>query len=658
MNNSQDYTKEQLQKEEIRKLAECDYLTGLANRRGLYTFFENLDRDQNIHAMFIDIDNFKRVNDTYGHSIGDELLIAIAHLIQNNTSGFTSRIGGDEYVVLLKGENTQDLLEEKAKRLLEEMQNLDFRKDILSLISLSIGIVMDQKTDIPLDDILAKCDAAMYQAKFNGKNCYTIYKTYEKEIEISRNIEMEMEGALADGQFQVYFQPKVNMITSELYGAEALSRWVHPKDGVRSPFLYIPLFEKNGFIAKLDMYIYEQLCKIKSTWKGEKYEHVPISFNISRLHLYNKEFPNQLVEIADKYGIPTTELEIEITESVFIKDTAELIRMVDMLEEKGFRVSIDDFGSGYSALNLLKDIPVNTIKIDKEFLQVSSNNSRGKKVIRNVIAMCRDLKLDVVTEGIETKEQVDFITSCGCQIAQGFYYAQPIPEEEFIVFANEHLTNKLDAFVFRLNGNLDSEDGEYVAKYIGEKTIYNQGIYNDSKSLYFPGGLMEQECVEIPPETMVNDSFTISMWIRPKTSHLWSAALYVKFETGFCAIVPTAWEGHSSFRIRDSKEVNGWYDLSAVSLWENKWTHYVVTYNAKTETAVVFLNGEVAARRDNIPTNRYVKRIMLGGDVFQPSFHGDICEIEIYNETKDYDFVKELHQSYVKAPGFIGFETE
>lgn len=658
MNNSQDYTKEQLQKEEMRKLAECDYLTGLANRRGLYTFFENLDRDQNIHAMFIDIDNFKRVNDTYGHSIGDELLIAIAHLIQNNTSGFTSRIGGDEYVVLFKGENTQDLLEEKAKRLLEEMQNLDFRKDILSLISLSIGIVMDQKTDIPLDDILAKCDAAMYQAKFNGKNCYTIYKTYEKEIEISRNIEMEMEDALASGQFQVYFQPKVNMITSELYGAEALSRWVHPKDGVRSPFLYIPLFEKNGFIAKLDMYIYEQLCKIKSTWKGEKYEHVPISFNISRLHLYNKEFPNQLVEIADKYGIPTTELEIEITESVFIKDTAELIRMVDMLEEKGFRVSIDDFGSGYSALNLLKDIPVNTIKIDKEFLQVSSNNSRGKKVIRNVIAMCRDLKLDVVTEGIETKEQVDFITSCGCQIAQGFYYAQPIPEEEFIVFANEHLTNKLDAFVFRLNGNLDSEDGEYVAKYIGEKTIYNQGIYNDSKSLYFPGGLMEQECVEIPPETMVNDSFTISMWIRPKTSHLWSAALYVKFETGFCAIVPTAWEGHSSFRIRDSKEVNGWYDLSAVSLWENKWTHYVVTYNAKTETAVVFLNGEVAARRDNIPTNRYVKRIMLGGDVFQPSFHGDICEIEIYNETKDYDFVKELHQSYVKAPGFIGFETE
>lgn len=658
MNNSQDYTKEQLQKEEMRKLAECDYLTGLANRRGLYTFFENLDRAQNIHAMFIDIDNFKRVNDTYGHSIGDELLIAIAHLIQNNTSGFTSRIGGDEYVVLLEGENTQDLLEEKAKRLLEEMQNLDFRKDILSLISLSIGIVMDQKTDIPLDDILAKCDAAMYQAKFNGKNCYTIYKTYEKEIEISRNIEMEMEDALAGGQFQVYFQPKVNMITSELYGAEALSRWVHPKDGVRSPFLYIPLFEKNGFIAKLDMYIYEQLCKIKSTWKGEKYEHVPISFNISRLHLYNKEFPNQLVEIADKYGIPTTELEIEITESVFIKDTAELIRMVDMLEEKGFRVSIDDFGSGYSALNLLKDIPVNTIKIDKEFLQVSSNNSRGKKVIRNVIAMCRDLKLDVVTEGIETKEQVDFITSCGCQIAQGFYYAQPIPEEEFIVFANEHLTNKLDAFVFRLNGNLDSEDGEYVAKYIGEKTIYNQGIYNDSKSLYFPGGLMEQECVEIPPETMVNDSFTISMWIRPKTSHLWSAALYVKFETGFCAIVPTAWEGHSSFRIRDSKEVNGWYDLSAVSLWENKWTHYVVTYNAKTETAVVFLNGEVAARRDNIPTNRYVKRIMLGGDVFQPSFHGDICEIEIYNETKDYDFVKELHQSYVKAPGFIGFETE
>lgn len=653
---NEEFREEKEQFDDIRKMAESDYLTGLANRRGLYAFYTSLQKDELIHAMFIDVDNFKRVNDIYGHSMGDQLLINIAKLIEDHAQGFITRIGGDEYVVLFDGHYEQKEMEELAERMIQGMQNIDFRKDILSLISLSIGIVMNQSTSFPLDDILYKCDAAMYQAKYNGKNCYTVYKAYDKEIEINRNIELEMEDALKNGEFQVYFQPKVNMVTSELYGAEALSRWVHPVDGVRSPIVYIPLFEKNGFIAKLDMYMFEQACKIKSTWVGKKYEHIPISVNMSRLHLYNRNFPVILRGIADKYGISPTELELEITESVFIKDNQELIRMVDLLQEHGFMVSIDDFGSGFSALNLLKDIPVNTIKIDKEFLRVSSTNNRGKKVIRNVIAMCRDLKLDVVTEGIETKEQVDFITSCGCQIAQGFYYAKPLKLQEFLDFAEEHLTNTQDSFVFRLNGSLKSEDGSKEGIISGEGLYYEPGIFSDSKSLYFPGGAAEKNTVHIPPETIVNDSFTISLWIKPKINHLWASALYVKFESGFCSILPQAWEGHSDFRIRDSKEVNGWYDVSGVQLWEGIWSHFVITYNAKTEKAVAFINGQVVGMLENVPTNRYVKWIILGGDVFQPSFIGNLCELVIYNETKDYDFVRDMHFNYVSDEKFVGFD--
>ena len=639
----------------IQNLASLDYLTGLVNRRGIYEYYASLDKESLIHAMFIDIDNFKRVNDIYGHSIGDKLLICISQLILDHTKSFAARMGGDEYVVLFDASCSEECIIDISEKMLAGMQTLDFRKDILSLVSLSIGIVMNQSVSQQLDDILAKCDAAMYQAKYDGKNRYMIYKEFDKTIEISRNIELEMEGALKNGEFQVYFQPKVNMITTDLYGAEALSRWVHPVDGIRPPISYIPLFEKNGFISKLDMHIYEEVCRIKATWIGKAYEHIPVSVNMSRLHLYDRQFPDKLIAIAEKYNIPPKELEIEITESVFIKDSSEMILMVNRLRKQGFLVSIDDFGSGFSALNLLKDLPVDTIKLDREFLHVSSNTSRGKKVIRNVISMCRDLKMDVVTEGIETKEQIDFITSCGCPIAQGFYYAPPLPENEFVAFAEEYSKNPHLSHNFRLNGSLLSEDGLFEGSYCGEGFEYQQGIFRESQSLHFPGGSYEENTVHIPETTLVNDSFTLSMWIKPEVLHPWTCASYIKYETGFCAIIPQAWEGVSDCRIRDSRDINGWYDASGAPLQEGAWYHYVVTYNAKTETLVAFINGDVVAIVENVPTNRYAKLIMLGGDPYQPSFQGNLCELIIYNEPKDYDFVKELHQRYTSQENFIGF---
>lgn len=635
---------------------ERDYLTGLSSRRGLYDYYDSLDSENIVHAMYIDIDNFKRVNDVYGHSMGDKLLIEIGQLIQSHIGdGFASRIGGDEYVALLSGDIPQPEVEEIAKKLLINMQNIGFRKDILSLISLSIGIVIGQGVSQTLDDVLAKCDSAMYQAKNDGKNRYTVFKADDKSLEINRSIELEMEDALLNGEFIVYLQPKVNMISSELYGAEALARWNHPVDGVRLPASFIPLFEKNGFISKLDMYIFEEVCRIKASWEGQKYEHIPVSVNMSRLHLYNKHFPEDLENITKKYGIDPSELELEITESTFLKDSKELIEMIKLLKDRGFLVSIDDFGSGFSAINLLKDLQVDTIKVDRGFLKNGASNHQGRKIIRHVIAMCLDLKMEVIAEGIETKEQIDLITRCGCSIAQGFYYSKPLPLEKFIPFADEYMNNALTAFTFHLDNSLLSEDGGMEGTICGEGLTYTDGIFKDKKAMHFPGGKMETNTISIPTKCMINDSFTVSLWIRPMKTHQWTSALYIKFETGFLTIVPTAWEGHSSSRIRDSKEINGWYDVSGCQLAENTWWHYVVTYNSKTETATAFINGEVVNVLENVPTNRYVKRILLGGDVFQPSFVGDLCELMIYNSCKDYDFISDLHQSYVTDPNFIAF---
>lgn len=581
---------------------EQDYLTGLANRRALYEYYSQIDASTMIHAMFLDIDNFKRVNDIYGHSMGDKLLIAVSKLLQDHTRGFTSRIGGDEYVVLLDGSLTQPQVEGIAGNLLSSVQEIDFRKDILSLISLSIGIVMEQPVSQNLDDVLTKCDAAMYQAKYNGKNQFAVYKSYDKTLEINRHIELEMDDTLKNGEFVVYFQPKVNMVSSELVGAEALARWIHPVDGIRPPAAFIPLFEKNGFISQLDLYMFEETCRIKSTWKGTKYEHIPISINMSRLHLYNQAYPDQLVEIAGRYQIPTNELELEVTESIFLKDSTELIRMINQLQDRGFMISIDDFGSGFSALNLLKDLNANTIKLDREFLSDSSNSTRGKKIIRNVIALCLDLKMD---------------------------------------------------------GDLQSEDGSREGLFCGDQPVtYGPGIFKDSKSLSFPGGAMEENTLELPPDCIVNDSFAISLWLYPEELYQWTAAMYVKFETGFFGIIPYSWEGHCDFRLRDSKEVTGWYDAAAVQLHAGTWWHVSASYNARTETLIAFINGEVVSVLENVPTNRYVKRIMLGGDVFQPSFVGRICEVELYNEAKDYEFMADLHQEYVTRKDFTALRLD
>lgn len=635
---------------------EKDYLTNLPNRKSLYQYYLGLPQDSMVHAMFIDIDNYKKVNDIHGHNMGDQLLVCIADFLRREVGdGFAFRLGGDEFVVLLDGRIPSEEVPGRAEALLQKFKEMDFRADVLSLVSLSIGIIQSQKVTTSLDEILTKCDDAMYQAKCNGKNRYMLCSELDSVFEINHRIEAEMEAALENGEFAVFFQPKVNVVTSQLYGAEALSRWIHPEEGIRMPKMYIELFEKNGFIAKLDMYIFEEVCRIKASWEGKRYRHIPVSVNMSRLHLYDRSFPDRLEAIAQKYGIDTVELEIEITEKTLVKDSNELIMVVEGLKKKGFLVSIDDFGAGFSALYLLKDLSADTIKIDKDFLQSSCNDTRGKKVLRNIITMCKNLNMDVVVEGIETKDQVNFIISCGCQIAQGFFYAKPLPPKEFYYFAEEYIENIQGSHTFRLNGNLRSEESDLEGSIAGEGLCYEQGIFSDSSSIYFPGGEKEENVVLLPNEVILNDSFSVSLWIRPKVSTEWSSALYVKFESGFAGIVPHAFDGSSVCRIRDSRNVTGWYDITACQLLENTWYHYMMTYNARTKTAVVFINGEATGRLENIPVNCFVNRVILGGDIFRPSFNGNICELIFYNEVKDYDFVKKLHWSYTSKENFIAF---
>ena len=472
---------------------------------------------------------------------------------------------------------------------------------------------------------------------------------------MKNQIEEEMYSALENREFHVYLQPKVNMVTSKICGAEALVRWLHPIDGLRAPGLFIPLFEQNGFISKLDMYMLEEVCRIKAEWisRGETYAHIEISVNMSRIHLHDEEFCKTISEIADRYGIAHRELEIEITESVFEEDSKLLIENVNRIKAMGFLVSIDDFGSGFSALNLLKDLYVHTIKIDRGFIHGSGETKRGQGIIRNVIALCLDLKVDVVTEGIETKEQAEFIMQCGCQIAQGFYYSKPLPLAEFETFAEEYMTATISCYEFPLNGDLKSKDGSLEGEIFGQGLEFQEGLYPHSKSLYFPGGAQGTNVVTIPEKVVVGQSYTISMWIKPKKLYPWACALYLRHDIGFVTISPLAWENASDFRIWNAIGIGGWYDVPTPILETDVWTHYTIVYNAKTEVMKAYINGEFAGSLEQVPANRHVEQFVLGGDAFQPSFCGNLCELVVYDEVKDDAFVKQQYDVYVTKEGFM-----
>lgn len=214
-------------------------------------------------------------------------------------------------------------------------------------------------------------------------------------------------------------------------GAEALVRWIHPVKGLIPPGQFIPLFEKNGFILKLEPYLWEEVCKNLKKWKDEGKKLVPISVNVSRLHLYNPGLQDIICGLADQYGIPRSILELELTESMFFEDMSNLSRVLNQLKVEGFTLDMDDFGSGYSSLNMLKNIPIDVLKIDREFFNETVATDKGKTVIKYTVAMAHELSMSVVAEGVETEVQAKFLLDVGCHVAQGFYFSKPMPTEEF-----------------------------------------------------------------------------------------------------------------------------------------------------------------------------------------------------------------------------------
>lgn len=428
-----DVDEEMRQKQLLQYRSQYDPVTGIYNESAFYAATEQVltgEADLPHFLLRFDIDRFKIVNDLYSVAEGDRVLRYIGDTLRslarpNETFG---RLGGDVFGLCLSRTKPQtlSLLGELEKRVSAYPLNFQF--------VLSTGIVPIPRYDGQRINVL--CDwAAMAQHTVKG-NVLHRFAFYDNRLRDTLNrehqITIDMNRGLEEGQFLMFLQPKFDIRTHSVIGAEALARWNHPEEGMIPPGEFIPLFERNGFILCLDEYIWEEACKVLRKWLDEGLAVVPISVNVSRIHMYDPNFCQKIQALTEKYDLPPRLLELEITESAYTESPEELYAIMERLQHFGFVFSMDDFGSGYSSLNVLKDIPVNTIKIDLNFL---GDGRRGKEVGRNVlrgtIQLVRNMNLPIVAEGVETQEQAEFLLSVGCTRGQGYYFAKPMSTSDF-----------------------------------------------------------------------------------------------------------------------------------------------------------------------------------------------------------------------------------
>ena len=417
---------------ELKRMAYTDDITGFSNFNRFILDSEHwLGGKEHLQYAIVsfDIDKFKAINDLYGFQSGNQLLAAMSETIASHLDIKETfcRVASDDFALLLHYKTTETLTD-RLKALREQLTCRDF--DIP--FTLSFGVYLVQEDHLTVNHMYDRADMARKSIKgANGNDIAYFDTVMRNQILREREIENQMDEALASDQFKVYLQPKYSLKTLQPVGAEALVRWLHPEKGLIPPAEFIPLFEKNNFVIKLDFFMFESICKQQRIWMDQGLAPLLISVNFSRKHLSHSDFAGKLMAVVRKYDVPPSCLELEVTESAVFDNIDVLASVFKALNDFGFKISIDDFGTGYSSLNLLKELPVDILKMDKEFFNETTLSRRGEKVVESVIQMAHSLDIKVVAEGVETQDQIDFLKKIGCDIIQGYYFARPMPVKDF-----------------------------------------------------------------------------------------------------------------------------------------------------------------------------------------------------------------------------------
>ena len=427
---------------EIEQRKYTDALTGVANRYAYLQRMETLlqssaNREYHHAVLFLDLDRFKQVNDTLGHSIADELLVSVTKRIQSvlKNKDIVARYGGDEFIITITNiHHMQEAVQvaEKIVHLLSEPLPIDEQN---IYISTSMGISLYPEDGTTLETLVKKADQAMYYAKQNGRNQFAFYfddlKIDSKRVLLLDN---ELRKAIKQNDFTLNFQPKISLEDETVIGMEALIRWTNDQLGFVSPAEFIPYAEETGLIIPMSECVFRLACEAHLRLREEMDNVLPIAINISSIHFHQSDFIDTVKMIFEAYNCSPQDFELELTERTVMNNERDSIRKLVQLKNMGFKLSIDDFGTRYSSLSYLVQFPLDYLKIDRSFIQYITSIADKQAVVDAIIQMAHRLHMKVIAEGVEQKDQVKLLEKLGCDMIQGYYYAKPMPLDEFVAF--------------------------------------------------------------------------------------------------------------------------------------------------------------------------------------------------------------------------------
>jgi diguanylate cyclase (GGDEF)-like protein/PAS domain S-box-containing protein len=433
-----DITERKLAEERLAHLAQFDALTGLPNRtlvqdRLAQTIAQARRQARQVAVLFVDLDRFKLVNDTLGHFVGDLLIAEVARrLLACVRPGDTvGRISGDEFAVVLADLAHADDAALVAQKMLDALARAYQLAGSETFISASIGIAVYPGDGADAQDLLRNADMAMYRAKESTRNAYCFF-TPEMNQRASARMQLnnDLRHAIERREFVLHYQPKVDLVSGRMQGMEALLRWNHPTRGLVAPLEFVPALEESGLILPVGEWVLEEACAQIGRWRAEGLAPVPVAINLSAKQFRRRDLDAVISRALAAAGVPSTLLELEITESCLMEDPEQAVRLLDSLRRAGVRISVDDFGTGYSSLSYLTRLPLSALKIDRSFVRDAVSSPQAASIVRAVIDMAHNLRFTVIAEGVETEQQVAFLRQHACDQAQGFLYGRPGPAEQ------------------------------------------------------------------------------------------------------------------------------------------------------------------------------------------------------------------------------------
>jgi diguanylate cyclase (GGDEF)-like protein len=426
------------QKKNLDYQAHHDYLTALPNRIKFQKEIQNIVKNKqknsnNLAILFIDLDHFKNINDSFGHDIGDQVIKITANRIRQciRKDDSLARFGGDEFVVLIDNYEDKNDLEAVAENIISCISKPVLIENMTMFVSCSIGISMHQDETDSYHDFIKYADTAMYKAKERGRNNYQFYTSDMTEVAFERVLmETSMRFALEKEEFVVHYQPQIDGRSNKIIGMEALVRWNHEKMGLLSPATFIPLAEETGLIITLDQWVMKTGMTQMREWYEAGLNPGRLSLNLSMKQLQQEDFINIVKNILNETGCKAEWIEFEITESHIMNNVIEAIKTLESIKSLGISIAIDDFGTGYSSLSYLKKLPVDKLKIDRSFIMDIPDNKEDAAITNAIIDIAKNLNLEVIAEGVETKQQKEYLLQSGCSLIQGYIDYKPMPAKD------------------------------------------------------------------------------------------------------------------------------------------------------------------------------------------------------------------------------------